>query len=717
MMRSPLAVAVLVHVLVLPAVPVVATGPQDVPAVPQKPEEVPTFGVGTAAVTLDVVVRDKKGRAVRDLKATDFEVFEDGVKQTIDSFRVFGRPLEDPAPAAPRPAAAPAPGPAPAPAPLPAIEPEDRPQIIAFVFDRLTATARTMAQKAALTYLEKGHVEGDLVGVFSIDLALRTLQPFTRETGLIRAGLERAASQANTDFASNRQQTRSLVDAISTAEQTTDAISNTSFSGPTTASSSSLGAVAGAAALTQAVSNVQVQMLRSFEALERDQQGFASTNSLLAIVNGLKDLPGRKTVVFFSEGLAITPNVEAQFRSVINAANRSRVSVYTMDAGGLRATSMNKETRDEMLQAMNRRLRQVESGADAGGGSMSRALERNEDLLRLNPESGLGQLAAQTGGFLIHDTNDAASAFRRIQEDMRFHYLIAYAPLNENYDGRFRKISVKLARSGMEVQAREGYFAVRLIGLAFPDAKRPGLAPVLVEVPGGAFVYAPDKDKDKKMHHADLSIVVQVRDQARRVVDRLSQHYPLSASDSSLEAARRGDVLFYREADLPPGKYTLEVVAYDAVADKASVRTRPFEVPAADEHHVRLSSLMLVRRAEQVGASEQKDGPLYYGNTLLYPNMGEPYKKSTAKALGFYFSALASKDGPAPGQATVEVWRGAQAVGEVATPLPAPDAQGRIQTAGALPLSGFAPGSYELKVTLLDGKSVASSSAPFTVEE
>ncbi len=342
MRGSPLVVAVLVNVLALPAAPVVGTGPQDAPGAPQRPEEVPTFGVGTAAVTLDVVVRDKKGRAVRDLKASDFEVFEDAVKQTIDSFRVFGRPLEDPAPVAPRPAAAPAPGPAPAPAPLPAIEPEDRPQIIAFVFDRLTATARTLAQKAALTYLEKGHVEGDLVGVFSIDLALRTLQPFTRETGLIRAGLERAASQANTDFASNREQTRGIVDAISTAEQTTDAISKTSFSGPTTASSSSLGAVAGAAALAQAVSTVQVQMLRSFEALERDQQGYASTNSLLAIVNGLKDLPGRKTVVFFSEGLAITPNVQAQFRSVINAANRSRVSVYTMDAGGLRATSMTR---------------------------------------------------------------------------------------------------------------------------------------------------------------------------------------------------------------------------------------------------------------------------------------------------------------------------------------------------------------------------------------
>jgi hypothetical protein len=88
-----------------------------------------------------------------------------------------------------------------------------------------------------------------------------------------------------------------------------------------------------------------------------------------------------------------------------------------------------------------------------------------------------------------------------------------------------------------------------------------------------------------------------------------------------------------------------------------------------------------------------------------------------ATALGFYFSALPPKDGPPPGQATVEVWRGAQPVGQVATPLSAPDAQGRIQQAGALPISGFPPGAYELKVTLRDGKSLASSSAPFTVEE
>src|SRR6266545_3795017 len=120
MRRSPLVVAVLVNALALPAVPVVAAGPQAAPAVPRRPEQVPTFEVGTAVVTLDIVVRDKKGRAVRDLKASDFEVFEDGVKQTIDSFRVFGRPLEETASVARRPAAAPGPAPAPAPAPVPA---------------------------------------------------------------------------------------------------------------------------------------------------------------------------------------------------------------------------------------------------------------------------------------------------------------------------------------------------------------------------------------------------------------------------------------------------------------------------------------------------------------------------------------------------------------------------------------------------------------------
>ena len=86
-----LSVLLLVHSLALGP----ALGAADPQAPASRPTpEIPTFGVGTSAVTLDVVVRDKKGNAVRDLQGPDFEVFEDGVKQRVESFQVFGHALE-----------------------------------------------------------------------------------------------------------------------------------------------------------------------------------------------------------------------------------------------------------------------------------------------------------------------------------------------------------------------------------------------------------------------------------------------------------------------------------------------------------------------------------------------------------------------------------------------------------------------------------------------
>ena len=721
------------------------------PATPPAGQEIPTFAVGTSSVTLDVVVRDKRDRAVRALRAEDFEVYEDGVLQRIESFEVFGRPADDSVPpeAASTVAAAPAassPTAAPAPSARPPVE--TRPQVIAFVFDRLSPEARNIAQKAALTYVDKGRVEGDLVGVFAIDLALRTVQPFTSEVELIRSGLDRAATQGNTAYSDNRTPTRDLIDAAMRGQQ---AAEGTTGANPGQGGSATdIGGAAASGAITNAVATIQSRMLRSFEALERDQQGYASTNGLLSVVSGLKSLPGRKTVVFFSEGLAIPANVVAQFRSVIASANRANVSVYAMDAAGLRAHSMNEETRNEMLQSQARRSQVLESGRDDTGGAMTKTLERNEDLLRLNPESGLGQLAAETGGFLIRDTNDAAAAFRRIEEDMRFHYLLGYTPANENWDGRFRTIAVKVKRSGIRVQARQGYYAIRSIerapirsyeapalarldsarrphdfplqvtGLSFPSAERPGLAPVLVRIPGTAVSYAPDKEdrSGQKLQTGDLSVVVRIRSASGEEADRVSQHYPLSVPTASLEDARRGDILFYREVDLGPGRYTLEAVGYDAVSQKASVSTAVLEVPRATPGTPRLSSVLIVGRAEKVQASEQQSAnPLYFGETILYPSMGEPVRKSASSALGFFFTLYGVSPGSGPAKALLEVFRGEAAAGRVGTELPAPDAAGRIQYAGALPLQGFAPGSYRLRVTATTGAGSDVRETQFTVAE
>jgi VWFA-related protein len=714
------------------------THAQAPPSAPPTPEP-PVFGAQTSSVLLDLVARDRRGNLVRDLKPEDLEVYEDGVRQTVDSFRVVDIEPETDTTTTPA-EAAPAANPAPVATPAPASpKPAKPPAVVAFVFDRLSANARKMAHRAALVYTERGHVEGDLVGVFGVDLALRTLQPFTTDLDAVKVGLMRAETQAHTQFASEREDSRRRVDAINQADTTLDSLQAGTEGG---------GTATALVASQQAVNLALLDMSRTFDLLEREQQGFATTHGLMAVVNGLKVISGRKTIVFFSEGLALPAAVQEQFRSVIAAANRANVAIYSIDAGGLRTDSGLKEAREELVQASQRRLRQEEL---AGRGipsreALNRGMERNEDMLRLNPESGLGQLATETGGFLVSSTNDARADFRRIAEDMRFHYVLAYSPTNEKMDGSFRSISVKVQRPGVRVQTRKGYIALKPAeyvlpvrsfeapalaqldkrpppnafplhagGYSFPEPSRPGLAPVMVQVPGGAMTWTPDPKAGAK---AEFAVLVKIRDSRGREADRMSQEYRLSAPAAKMEAARHGDVLFYREADLPAGRYTAEVVAYDALSNAASVRSFPLEIPPADADRLRLSSLMLVSRAEQLTPQEAADHrhPLHFGEAILYPNLGTPLRKSAMPAVGFFFTVY-GKDVAAAKTATIEVVRGSEVVARTTSDLPPPDADGRIQHAGALPLKGLTPGDYRLTVSVSDGKTTETRMAAFSVVE
>ena len=612
--------------------------------------------------------------------------------------------------------------------------------MIAFVFDRMSVNARDMAYKAAMTYVTKGHVEGDVAGIFVIDVALHTIQPFTTNLDLVKTGFNRALQQSNTSYASadDRSDVRDTVEDLTRQQNMVDSAGGAGTDAATV----------GGASVTAAFEQMHIEMARTFETLERDAQGYASTNGLLAVVNGLKPVPGRKTLIFFSEGLVIPANVQAQFKAVIASANRANVSVYCMDAGGLRVDSQLKETREEIELASARRLRQLGSGKDdAADGDMMRQLERNETLLHLNPQSGIGQLAEQTGGFLIHDTNDASGAFKRLEEDMRFYYLLSYSPTNDAFDGSYRSISVKVKRPGAQVQGRKGYYAVRptetaplltyeapaiaqldrsphpsafpleVEGLTFPEEKRPGLAPVLVRVAAKSITYVPD-ERDRKNMNADFTIAVRIKDEQKQEVDRMSQHYALSASSSNLEAAQKGNILFYREASLRPGRYSIEAVGYDALAKKASVKTTSLVVPARGAGRLSLSSIILVKNAEKVGADEQKNAnPLYFGDTILYPRMGEPLSKASSPNLTFFFSVYGATEPAKARKATIEVLQGEKSLGAASADLAGPDANGRIQYASALPLQSFAPGSYQLKVTVSDGTASDTRETPFTVEE
>jgi len=689
------AVGLLSFVLILSGAALATTGAEERSIPPA------AFAVSTERVKVDVVVRDKKDAILRGLTAADLEVYEDGVRQTVDSLDFVERRSVEPSSALASTAATP-------------------PAFVAVAFDRLTPAARSFAQQAALGYLDRALPARSWMGVFSIDRGLTTLQRFTDDRNALRRSLDQAAAGASASFAGLRER-----DAIRNAY----AGLATGFGQGHVAAAELSGVPECRSAEDEVIRRMEIlesRLMESFESLERDQQGFATTHALLALIGALEPLPGRKAILLFSEGLVIPADVEASFVSVIGAANRANISIYGADAGGLRTASAGDETR-RTIDSLQTRLQLQDDGA---GNPLSRGgsardptsglvlLERNEELLRFDPGSGLGRLADQTGGFLIRDTNDLSSGLAEMSEDLGAYYLLSYTPRNEDYDGRFRTITVKVKRPHGRLQARKGYLAVRtalpvpaldyeapalarlesgprptavplrLRGLQFPAEPPLSVVPIMVEVPA------------RGLH--DLTIVVLVRDASRRVVAKMSQRYALSGAGEDPDAARR--VLFYRETHLPPGSYELEAIAYDARSGAAGATTSTLEVLPAALDHLRASSLMVVGSAEKLGAGESTaPKPLRYGDVLLYPNLGQAVRREADRALTFFVTAWPASDRPAV-DARLEVVHDGRTVSATRSTSLRPDAEGRIQLASSVPLERLAPGAYELRLTLTDGK-------------
>lgn len=687
-----------------------------------------TVSAGVTAVLVDVVVRDKRGQPVRDLTMGDFEVIEDGAPQEIGSFTpIFeGKPasIPEPPPAAPTANTDPAVG---APPPVSA-----GPPITALVFDRLTAEARQLAVQAAQSYLEGRQEAPGYIGIFGVDLALTSYAPFTRSTHVLRQALATVASRASAGFNNPEQQQRKT-EAAQRAEAAGAAVASAgAVSGP------GAGAAMGTTAGDEHLARIEANMLDAFNVMEREQQGYATTNALFAIISTLSRLPGRKSLVLFSEGIAIPPAVQRLFLGVIDAANRANVSIYTMDAAGLRAASEQEKIRDEVNSSARRGINTGYTARGADDGPLTRALESNEDVLRQDPHTSLGELAQGTGGLAFDNTNNLRQGFDRIESDLRNYYLVGYTPANSEFDGRFRTIQVKVKRPDVVVAARKGYFAVRDAGglpvnsweapalgaleqkpvpnafpvraaaMLFPERDRPGLVPVVVDFKTAPLTFQPAADG--KTYSSDFAVIVRFLDGHSRVVRKVSQHYEVNGPIAALERASQGEVVFYREPELPPGVYTMETIVYDAPSAKSSARFSTVEVPQANPAGLRMSSLVLIKRGEKVPEEDRRsDNPLLVKDVVLRPNLGEPVSKSAREA-GFYFAVYPAPGGPGP-ESSIELLRNGALVARVPLPLAAADASGRIQQVGRLPLDQLSAGTYELRAVVKQGAQQVARSA------
>ena len=135
-------------------------------------------------VLLDIVVRERRGKTIRDLKADEIEVFEDGVKQKVNAFRL----VEGDAPnRSDKTSSAGSSGPA-------KLNPLRHINLVTLVFDNLQVEARQLAGQAAMKFLGSELRSNDMIAVFTIGNRLHVLQHFTGDRKLLREAVQRATT-------------------------------------------------------------------------------------------------------------------------------------------------------------------------------------------------------------------------------------------------------------------------------------------------------------------------------------------------------------------------------------------------------------------------------------------------------------------------------------------------------------------------------------------
>ena len=704
------------------------------------------YSAATTAILVDVVVRDRKGHPVTDLETADFSLFEDGTPQKIDTFtRItrgggIGVGVRWKSPSStllvtPHAAALPA-------------ATEDKATddaTTALVFDHLGEDALRMAQRATLDYIPMSGDSGVRVGVFVTDPRMKLLQPYTIDRSAIRSAVQKVMPSGTSAADLTAERRDQLTDRRRELMGQTQAIAagaNTGAGGTTAAG----GGATGQAEAELQLINLERSMIDSFDALDRDHKGYDTSLTLMAVIQTLSVTPGRKSVVFFSEGLPASPALSAKLDDVIDAANRANVTVYAVDASGLRAKSTFTETRKEMQEFVDDRLLQTGSGSTRTDQPLTRAFEKVEDAVRLDSRTGLARLSQDTGGFLFEQSNNLSAAFERIDEDNQFHYLLSYTPSNTAFDGRFRNIQVTAHRSGVQVFSRRGYRAVRVPfardsegyeipalailnhaplpnafpmqaqGFAFPDPKHPGITPIVVRLATDSLRYS--TDSDRSTYSAQVAVLVRVRDAQGHDVQRLSQQYSLSGDLKDLEAAKKGTIIFYREPQLAPGVYTLESIALDVISGQASVRVSTLSVPTAEATALGMSSLVFVDHLEQIGATPaehtQRAAPFFMHQTLVYPNVGDPIARSTTNSLPFFFTVYRSTNEPVT--ATAELMSNGRVMAEAPIEIAMSDSP-LLQEIGRLPVGALASGTYELRIRVAAAGQSVTRSAFFTLQE
>jgi VWFA-related protein len=680
-------------------------------------------------VNIDVIVKDKKGKYISDLKPEDFTIVENGVAQKIE---FFDAPLSRDEVKTAAPGATPEAAKTPAP---PSSAPRN---YIALVIDSQTTDITNLKQvrEGTLKYIREQITDNDVVALLSVTNGLQMLQPFTQDKAKLIAALENAGVNSTSktfeqkDIAGNIDARREQL----------------AGPGPGAITSPAGGSEAAKRMIAERVLAQFIQ-LRTALSLQQARPILAA---LAAIAEGLRPIPGKKTLVLFSQGWVTPAVLDWQIQSTIDIANRANVAVYIIDSAGLRAGapasgSLVPSTPLAGVSGITNQEQRIRAvgGETVFDNARQEGQSREYDILY--------RISGDTGGKFFKGSNDISQGLERIDEEIHARYTLAYRSTNQNFDGTFRKIKIEVRRPDAQIISRNGYYAIppeEIMLLSPADKKllsgfaaaqtnpelplfvslsefrsREGLytVPVAIELPPTAVTFERKGDK----RSMQLEVLGVLKSGSERVLSRLGGNFDINLSDSEYQAIVSNNIFYRQDMVLAPGEYTLDLMVRDRVSGKTSAKRETFVVPDADGEFA-ATPLVLSRFVEQarlpaLGSDEPAD-VFVHDRTQIRPSSRREFQ--AADNLIMFLSVYNAANSPDTGKPLVRVTVRLLKDGRPATKpfdyvLSATEDQPvpHLTFAEYIKLAGLAPGKYTAAIDIKDmvSRKLVKQDAAFTI--
>jgi VWFA-related protein len=624
-------------------------------------------------VTTDVMVKDKKGKYVTDLKAEDFTIFENGVQQKVEFFDppIVGGNASQPA-AAGRPATVPAPKSVPATG-MPT-------NIISLVVDGSTTELSNLKQvrEGTIKYIRERITVTDTVAVFGIGNDLQLLQPFTQDKAKLVAAVENAYRLTGSNKTLERAQ---VAEDIGRTRDTLNGVGDVTL--PQSPGAGSQGSSA-------------AQTLIAMHALERFikirsqlsvQQARPILAALAAICEAQRAIPGKKTVVLFSQGFVAATVLDWQIQSTIDIANRANVAIYIIDSSGLTASGPTSGAFVPVSPlggiaatgSPDSRSRAV-GGESVFDNVRQEGLNREQDILY--------RISGDTGGEFLKGNNDIAKGLERIDQEIRARYTLAYYSTDQNFDGNFRKLKIDVRQPDTHVSSRAGYYAMAsdeivplspkdrnlLANFAAAEANpalplfvelspfrsREGryIIPLSLEVPTGAVKF--DQKGGKQEMHLDVLGVI--REPQDKILYRLGGSFDVGLATEQYQTILNNNIFYRQDMDLAPGDYTIELIVRDRLSGKMAARKATLVLPVADAEFA-ISGVVLSRLALPATTPPVPGEVLRLGGAQIRPSPSREFRVTDNLIIFFelYNAATQTVTGKPQVKVTVTLIRDGQA--------------------------------------------------------